>query len=93
MEGLTKSIDLICQSRQLLPQNLSPILQIGLVCLKCRVAPNVVCVHKGKITLSLVSGPLWLRPIVYLLCEKLAWLFIATKLYFENNLLNYKWCF
>lgn len=27
MEGLTKSIDLICQSRQLLPQNLSPILQ------------------------------------------------------------------
>lgn len=93
MEGLTKSIDLICQTRQLLPQNLGPILQIRLVCLKCRVAPNILCVHKGKITLTLVSGPLWLRPIVYLLCEKLAWLFIATKLYFENSLLNYKWCF
>lgn len=93
MEELIKSIDLICQSRQLLPQNLRPILQIRLVCLKHRMAPNIVSVHKGKITLALVSEPLWLRSIVYLLCEKLAWLFIVTKLYFENNLFNYKWCF
>lgn len=34
-EGLTKSIDLICQSRHLLLQNLRPVLGAGLVCLKC----------------------------------------------------------
>lgn len=31
-----------------------------------------VVLNKGKITLSLVSGPLWLRTIVYLLGEKLS---------------------
>lgn len=42
MEGLTKSIDLICRSQHLLLQNVRPISQTGLVCLKRAAAPNVV---------------------------------------------------
>lgn len=49
-----------------------------------------MCVHRGKITLVLVPGPLWLSSIVHLLCEKLAWLFITTKLCFENNLFQFR---